>query len=125
VRSAASRNARLISSGAASAPRPSTESAHVLLPWGGATVVASRAGRSGRGFGHGGSPWRMRRQAPAQRASVWTRGRPAARSAAARASSGERAPPLCASGFWKGSAEGGAVHHAAQKKRRRRVGTTA
>jgi hypothetical protein len=123
VRSAAARNARLISAAVAPGATPSTPSAHVLLP-AGTTLAASRGAPASRGAGHGGSPRSTRTHAPAHRASISTRLRPAARSAWTLASAGVRAPPLDASGLRNGSASGGAVHQAAHKKRRRFVGTT-
>jgi hypothetical protein len=101
---------------------PSAASAQGLVPFfkGGSARLAVFF-EGGFRDGHGGSPRSTRLQATAHRASISARGRPAAPSAARRASSWVRAPPLDASGLRKGAASGGAVHHAAHRKRRRFV----
>ena len=120
VRSASARKARLISGTLAGVESPSTPSAQGLVP--------VRAGCGAAFFlddvclaVKGESPFCTRTQAAAHRGSISIKGRPAARSAAARASSRERAPPLDASGLRNGVASGGAVHQAAHRKRRRFV----
>ncbi len=81
----------------------------------------ARTSSASRAAPHGARPTKIFPHARAHRASISTRRIPAARSAAASASSCDRAPPSYASGFRNGSRDGAPVHHAAQRKRRRRV----
>lgn len=104
------------------APSGTPRTAHTDVPSGAAGARDARA--SARVLvpsGNGGWPRSTRLHARAQMESMGTSGFPHARSAAASASSHVAAPPPVASGFWKGTRLGGAVHHAAHKKRRRFV----